>query len=150
MRRRRVQHRTCALHEQVSEIGITALADVAQGSCAGGVLTRHQADPGGELPAVFEFACVAHGGDDGQGSGGPDAADLHQALRRLAEFGLGFDLPVVADDTFIEYAQLIEQITDRAACELGQVLGRRCPWRRTMIERRGSTTPNSDISPAAG
>src|SRR3989441_10054831 len=103
MRRRRVQHRTCALHEQVSEIGIAALADVAEaGLAASGVLTRHQADPGGELPAVLEFACVAYGGDDGQGGGGPDAADLHQALRRLAESGLGFDLPVVADDTFIE------------------------------------------------
>ena len=100
-----VQYRARALHEQVSEIGIAALADVPEtGFPAGGVLAGRQADPGRELPAVLELPGVAHGGDNGKCRGGPDAADLHQALRRLAEPGLGFDLPVIATDTFIEHA----------------------------------------------
>src|SRR5712691_1659287 len=100
-----------ALHEQVAKVGVTTLADVPQACfAAGGVLARGQADPGGELPAVLELPRVAHGSDDGQRRSGPDAADLHQALRRLAEPGLGFDLAVVAIDAFIEHAQLLEQI----------------------------------------
>src|SRR3990172_6707449 len=116
-----------ALHEQVAEVRIAALADVSEaGFPAGGVLAGSQADPGGELAAVLELPGVAHGGDDGKRRGGPDAADLHQALRRLAEFGLGFDLPVITADALIEHAQLLEQIAACAAWEIRQPLGRHC------------------------
>jgi len=77
---------------------------------AGRVLAGHQPDPGRELPAVLEFASVAHGGDDRKSGGGADAADLHQALRGLRQTRSGLDLPVVAADPVTQHAQLLEQI----------------------------------------
>jgi len=67
---------------------------------------------------------VAHRGDDRQGGGRAEAADRHQAPGGLEELGLRVDLLVVGADARIEHSQLLEQIADRAACELGQALGR--------------------------
>src|SRR6267378_210611 len=127
MSRCAVQHRARALHKEVSQVRITTLADVPKARlAAGGVLARYEPDPGGELAAVLELPCIAYRRNDRKRGGGADAADLHQALRRFAESSLGFDFPVVAADAFIEHTQLLEQIADRAACELGQLLSRRC------------------------
>jgi hypothetical protein len=116
----RLQHRARALDQQISQVGVAALADMPEaGLAASGMLARHQADPGGELTAVLELSRVANCGDNRQGGGGADAADLHEPARRLGEPRLGFDLPVVGADARIEQVQLLEQIHDRAPCELG-------------------------------
>lgn len=88
-----------------------------------GVLAGSKTDPGGELPAVPELAAVAYRGDNSQCGGRADAANLHQALRRLRQACLGFDLPVVGKNALIEQAQLLEQIADEALGERGQALG---------------------------
>src|SRR6266850_2746477 len=125
MSRCAVQHRARALHKEVSQVRITTLADVPKARlAAGGVLARYEPDPGGELPAVLEFPCIAYRRNDRKRGGGADAADLHEALRRLGQACLGFDLPVVAIDAFIEQAQLIKQISDCAARELRHRLSR--------------------------
>lgn len=68
------------------------------------MLTGNQADPGGELPAVFELPAVTYSSDDRERGGGPNAADLHQALRELALACLGFQLAIVGLYTHIEQA----------------------------------------------
>src|SRR6185503_9980682 len=93
MRAGDLQHRAGALDQQVSKVGVAALADVAKARFAtGGMLSGHQADPGGELPPVLELACIPDGGDDRQRRGRADASDLHQAPCRLREPCLRFDL----------------------------------------------------------
>src|SRR5882762_4207609 len=103
MSRCAVQHRACALDEQVAKVRVAALADVPKARlAAGGVLARYEPDPGGELAAVLELPCIAYRRNDRKRGGGADASDLHEALRRLGQARLGFDLPVVAVDAFIE------------------------------------------------
>ncbi len=113
---RGVQHRSGPLHQQHAQVPIAASADVAEAALAAGrVSARHQAEPGGELPAAFEVARIAYGGDYCHGGKRPDTANLHQPLRRLAGTGLGLDLTVVGADALIELHQVRTQILDRLA-----------------------------------
>ena len=57
----------------LAEVMIAAGTDAQQlRPPAARVLSRHQPDPGGEVPAAAELACVADAGDQGRGNdGGP-------------------------------------------------------------------------------
>src|SRR5215468_7340612 len=54
------------MHQELAERGIAALADAEQALLpAGGMLARHQAQPGGKLPTVLERARVTDRGHEG-------------------------------------------------------------------------------------
>ena len=59
--------RPCAMHQELAQIAIAALADAEQALLpAGGMLARHQPQPGGKLPAVLERARIADRGHQGR------------------------------------------------------------------------------------
>src|SRR6266478_9277191 len=76
-----LQDRTCALHEQSSQIGVTTLADTEQLLlAAGGVFARNHPHPGGELSTLVEGPSVADRRDECGGGDWSDARDGHQSL----------------------------------------------------------------------
>jgi hypothetical protein len=68
------------------------------------MLPRRKPQPGGELPAAAEVARIAYSGDDGQSAECTDAADLHQAARRLALPSLLLELAIVCSNALIQSA----------------------------------------------
>src|ERR1700756_1279385 len=74
-----LQDRTCALHEQFSQIGVTTLADTKQLLlAAGGVFARNQSHPGCELSPLVEGPSVADRRDEGAGRNWSDTRNRHE------------------------------------------------------------------------
>ncbi len=101
------------MNEQSSQVCVTAFRNAAEPVlAAGGVLLGGEPQPCRELPTAREVTGIADGGDDSQCAQGADAADLHQALCRLTQAGLRFELAVIAGDAFIKPAQMLMQVID--------------------------------------
>ena len=103
------QHRAGAVDEQLAQVDIPALADPKQALLAtGGVLARHQTEPGGHCPAIVKQAGVfADGGQQGGGAFGTDTRWLHQRLGLRVVLGDLIDLRIVVGDSCVEMLQLL-------------------------------------------
>jgi len=89
-----VQDRRKRPDEAGAKVGRRRLADVPRRALPPLSTGWGEADPGGELPPFLNSRALLRC-DDGQRVVGPMRGS-HQTLCRLAQFGLGFDLPVVA------------------------------------------------------
>ena len=84
------------MYQQRAQVGIAATGDGTEPVlAAAGVLAGHQAEPGGQLPAIGEQAWITHGGHEGIGRQRPDAGDLLHALAALP-YGRQVAMPELA------------------------------------------------------
>ena len=96
------------VHEQGSQVGVTALADAQlTHSPASAALARHHTDPGGELAGILEARRRAHARHRGGGGEHTDTRDLGQshARRDLAQLLAQWtspDFPDTSDDAKLE------------------------------------------------
>jgi len=80
-----LQDAACSLHEQSSQVGITALAYTEQLLLAsGGVFAWNQSNPGCELPAPMEGRSIPDGRDECGCCQWPNAGDRVQASAGIA------------------------------------------------------------------
>ena len=71
---------TSAVNQQPADIWISAFADSKQSRFAsGGVLSRHQTEPGSEIPGFPELAAVTDSGNQRRRADRPDPGDRHKA-----------------------------------------------------------------------
>ena len=98
-----VDHRRGPEDQQPADLPIARLGDPTKaGLPAGGMLSRHQTEPGGEVPCAFEHADIADRRRD-QGRGDrTDAGDRGQAAR-------GLIVPSVSDDPRFERLDAFRQ-----------------------------------------
>lgn len=69
-----------AMDQQGAQVSIAAFGDAAQSwHSAGTVLSRHQTQSSGKLPAVLEVTAVADAGDQRRGCDHPDPQHLRQS-----------------------------------------------------------------------
>jgi hypothetical protein len=69
--------RSCAVHEDLAQVAVAALADAEQPCLSvGRVLSRHKPQPGCELTTLMEGITVADSGHYRRGDQRTDAGDL--------------------------------------------------------------------------
>ena len=106
-----VQRRARTLDEQATKVGVAVFRNVAKACLAArGMLPRSETEPGGELPAAAEIARITYGRDYGKRAERSDAAYLHESLRRLTDLCLLIELVIVFGDTFVEHADVRQQV----------------------------------------
>lgn len=65
------------MNEQGPQVCVAASADAVQAALtAGGILSRHEAQPGGQMPAVAKLLGVADRNDNGRGGERANTRDL--------------------------------------------------------------------------
>jgi hypothetical protein len=100
------QHRSSAVNQQRTKIGVSTLADSKQLLFATrGILARHKSKPSCKLPAVFERACITYAGHEGARSERPNSGNCLEppTLRIFAMAGL---------DLRFEFVHLAIQLQD--------------------------------------
>ena len=99
---------TCAVDEQHSEVGVTALGDSAQTSAqTAGVFSRGETQEAGEVTSRREAPDVSQESDQGGGDHQADARDRPQALDRGDLLGQGFELSLGQLDVVAEGLNLV-------------------------------------------
>src|SRR6266498_1852419 len=72
--------RACAMDQQPTNIGIAAFANAQQRWCAARrILSRHNAEPGCQVPAATELFTVTDRSYESGGAEWPDSGDAHEA-----------------------------------------------------------------------
>jgi hypothetical protein len=118
-----VNHRRGTEDQQPADLPVARFGDPTKaGLPAGGILSRHQPEPGGEVPCTFEQADVGNSRCDQRRGDRADTRDRCQAAR-------GIILPCVSDnlrfkcaDACDEREALFEQSREHLACLLREGL----------------------------
>ncbi len=96
------------MDQQGAQVGIAALADAQESRFAtAGVLSRHDAHPGGHLSAIFEGLAIAQGGHQCRGGDRSDPRDGQELLTRGALLADRFDLMLIRLNLPVEIDQTI-------------------------------------------
>ena len=120
-------HRTGTVHEQRSQVTVTALTDPEQGRLtAAGVLPRHKTEPGGQLSAVLEAPHVGDGSHQGTGRDRTDAGDLGEPAARFAALVPVDDLRLQLSSLTVELLEVRQQPLDQRQNSAGSSLPATC------------------------
>ena len=110
------------MDQDLAQVDVAALADTQKVRLAsGGVLTRHDAKPGGELPALMESGSVADRGNDRCSHNGPDARNLSDAGAASIGCAVPFQLIVQIFELLLDQLLLTPEHVDQVAHPRSQV-----------------------------
>jgi hypothetical protein len=109
-------HRSGTMNQQGSQVGIPAFADAQQGGlAAAGVLLGHQAQPGGQLPAIRKSLCITDRGDERTRGDRANARNLCQLLAGFILAVPGLDLAFQFKHLAIQFLEVIAQAFEQLA-----------------------------------
>ena len=107
---------TSAVNEQPADVCISALADPKQSRFApGGVLSRHQTEPGSEIPRFPELVAVADRGDQRRRADRPDPGDRHEPTGCVMLCCEYFNLPGHGCKSHIGDLELLPEFLEKYA-----------------------------------
>ena len=102
------------MNEQPADIWISAFADPKQGRFAsGGVLPRHQTEPGSEIPRFPELAAVTDRGNQRGRADRPDPGDRHEPTGGIMLCCEYFDLPGNSCKSDIDDLELLPKLLEK-------------------------------------
>src|SRR5262249_49059126 len=98
------------MHQELAEIAVAAFADAEQAFLPpGGMLARHQPQPGGKLPAVLERTRIADRGHQGRRREGANAGNRHEALTLGMRRGQGGEFLLIIGQLLLQSRKLLHQ-----------------------------------------
>ena len=102
-----MQHRSGSVDEEFAQAAITVLREADQlGLAACCDLTRHEAEPCGEIAPFAKTVTGADSGHERRRNCRADAGDLHQPLHIGIRPGRCLDLSIDGRDPIIDHVQL--------------------------------------------
>lgn len=125
------QFAACAVDEQRAQLNVAAFVDAPEPRFpAGGVLSRRESDPGGELAIVAEIVAVSDRGDDDRGGDRSDAAQDGDASCALVVADEGLDLAVEGEDALMQAPQFGVEFVEQRPRRFGHCVGMGLPDRK--------------------
>jgi hypothetical protein len=99
------------MHEELAQRVIPTFADAEQAFLPpGGMLARHQPEPGGKLPAVLACARIADRCQQGRRRSRANAWNRHQALTLGMRRGHRFEGLLVIGQLLLQYSKLVNEL----------------------------------------
>ena len=100
------------MHQELAQIAVAACADTEQAFLPpGGMLARHQPQPGGNLPAVLEGTRIADRGQQGRRRSRAKAGNRHQALTLGRRRGHRFECLLVIGQLLLQHSKRVNELS---------------------------------------
>ncbi|AKH19514.1 hypothetical protein AAY24_03150 [Sedimenticola thiotaurini] len=117
------EHRSGSANQECAQIGIAPFTDTEEsGLAATGVLSRNQSDPGGELSAIAERACITDGGNYGGSCHRPNTIYACQSFTQRIVLKNPADALIVLTDSPIQITQLFNLVGNKFSGQHGEII----------------------------